>query len=31
MALKGDRYEFETTTDFFCNDEVAERGGIALL
>ena len=29
MALKGDRHEFETTIDFFCNDEAAERGGIA--
>ena len=29
MALKGDRHEFETTIDFFCNDETAERGGIA--
>jgi len=30
MALKGDRYEFETTTDFFLN-EVATRGGIVTL
>jgi|TARA_Y100001949_G_scaffold134829_1_gene116347 hypothetical protein len=30
MALKGDRHEFETTTDFFLN-EVAERGGIVTL
>lgn len=31
MALKGDRYEFETTLDYFCNDDGAERGGIATL
>ena len=30
MALKGDRYEFETTIDFFLN-EVAERGGVVTL
>ena len=30
MALKGDRYEFETTIDFFMN-EVAERGGVVTL
>tara|TARA_R110000824_G_scaffold16317_4_gene67801 strand:+ start:3581 stop:4096 length:516 start_codon:yes stop_codon:yes gene_type:complete len=30
MALKGDRYEFETTTDFFLN-EVATRGGVVTL
>jgi len=30
MALKGDRYEFETTTDFFLN-EVAARGGVVTL
>ena len=30
MALKGDRYELETTIDFFMN-EVAERGGVATL
>ena len=30
MALKGDRYEFETTIDFFLN-EVAERGGVCSL
>ena len=30
MALKGDRYELETTIDFFLN-EVAERGGVATL
>lgn len=30
MALKGDRYEFETTIDYFL-DEVAERGGICTL
>ena len=30
MALKGDRHEFETTTDFFLN-EVAERGGICTI
>ena len=30
MALKGDRYEFETSTDFFLN-EVAERGGCVTL
>ncbi len=29
MALKGDRHEFETTIDFFCDDESSERGGIA--
>jgi len=31
MALKGDRHEFETTIDFFCNDIAAERGGVATL
>jgi len=31
MALKGDRYEFETTIDYFCNDDTAERGGVATL
>lgn len=30
MALKGDRYEFETTISFFM-DEVAERGGVTTL
>lgn len=30
MALKGDRYELETTIDFFMN-EVATRGGVATL
>ena len=30
MALKGDRYELETTIDFFMN-EVAERGGVVTL
>ena len=30
MALKGDRYEFETTIDFFLN-EVAERGGVVTI
>ena len=30
MALKGDRYEFEPTLDFFLN-EVAERGGVCTL
>lgn len=30
MALKGDRYEGETTIDYFL-DEVAERGGICTL
>jgi hypothetical protein len=31
MALKGDRYELETTIDFFMSDLTAERGGIASL
>ena len=30
MALKGDRYEFQTDVSFFMN-EVAERGGIVTL
>jgi len=31
MALKGDRYELETTIDFFMSDTTAERGGVASL